>query len=82
MAVECLFCGCTEDQACVEDHGEGPGELRYGCHWVSQEPAVCSSCSRVWAVVQALTAHGKPEGSFQALRDACRAHREGAYSHG
>lgn len=72
---ECLFCGCTQEMACIEAAG-------YACHWVSQEPAVCSSCDRVWHVVQALATHGKPEGSFQALRAACRAHREGGYEHG
>lgn len=72
---ECLFCGCTQEMACDEGRGRG-------CHWVSQEPAVCSSCGRVWAVVQALTAHGTPEGSFKALQAACRAHREGGYPNG
>jgi hypothetical protein len=31
--MQCIGCGCTEERACVG-----------GCHWVSVNPPVCSSC--------------------------------------
>lgn len=33
MALHCVSCGCTNDNAC-------PG----GCSWVSMNPPVCSAC--------------------------------------
>jgi hypothetical protein len=30
----CVQCGCTEARAC-------PG----GCHWISEDPPVCSACN-------------------------------------
>jgi hypothetical protein len=69
---ECLLCGCTQAMACLDTHGSG-------CSWISHEPPICSECGRVWAVVQGLTKHPGNAGSFQALKTACREHREEGY---
>ncbi len=33
----CLICGCTEEWACVDDHGDA-------CAWSPRDPRICSFC--------------------------------------
>jgi hypothetical protein len=41
----CIKCGCTDDHACVDDHG-------VACHWVKVDRAagtgICSQCAPEW----------------------------------
>jgi hypothetical protein len=41
----CIKCGCTDDHACVDDHG-------VACHWVkvdrSAGTGICSQCAPEW----------------------------------
>ncbi len=41
----CMGCGCTDDHACVDEHG-------VACHWVKVDRAagtgICSQCAPAW----------------------------------
>ena len=59
----CLICGCTEDYACVDDHGDP-------CAWSERCPAICDFCDEgvpchhggVWPPVRAAFAGAGAQG--------------------
>jgi hypothetical protein len=34
--MKCIGCGCTDERACMTPAGP--------CHWVSEDPPICSAC--------------------------------------
>lgn len=49
--MNCVFCGCSEFDPCIE-----PGGMT--CAWITEEPPICSSCA---ARGPALLADNRPE---------------------
>jgi hypothetical protein len=39
-SLACIYCGCTETNACLVENLEGDS---VGCSWISLKPPVCSA---------------------------------------
>jgi hypothetical protein len=37
--MRCIGCGCSDRDACLDPR------TGHGCHWVSEDPPVCSACA-------------------------------------
>lgn len=41
--MRCQVCGCTDDRACMTDHGP--------CHWACKVPPICSGCAPLVSIL-------------------------------